>query len=121
MKTYMLIVRDVPADFDGLDAEAMAAIVARYRAWADALAERGRLAGGEKLADGGGRVVRGNGGRVAISDGPFAEAREVVGGYFLLRAEDEEDALRLLHDHPHLATRGSLELREVQPDPPAGA
>ncbi len=113
MKTFLLVVRDRPEDFAGLDAEAMAAIVARYSAWAAGLAEKGRLAGGQKLTDTGGRVVRGNGGRITIADGPFAESREVIGGYFMLLAEDEAEAMQLIVDHPHLATRGSLELREV--------
>jgi len=119
MKTFLLVVRDRPEDFAGLDAEAMAAIVARYTAWAATLAEKGRLAGGQKLSDAGGRVVRGNGGRIAISDGPFAESREVIGGYFVLLAEDESEAMQLIADHPHLATRGSLELREVDTSVPS--
>ncbi len=113
MKTYLLVVRDRPEDFAGIDAAAMASIVARYRAWGASLAARGRLVGGQKLVDGGGCVVRGSNGRLSIHDGAFAESREVVGGYYVLRAEDDEDALRLVADHPHLETRGSLELREV--------
>lgn len=114
MKTYMLVVRDRPEDFAGIDAAAMDAIVARYRAWGERLAASGKLVGGEKLVDGRGRVVRGNNGRLTVHDGAYAESREVIGGYWLLRAEDDEDALRLVSDHPHLETRGSLELREVE-------
>ncbi len=113
MKTYLLVVRDRPEDFAGLDEAAMTAIVARYRAWGAKLAARGRLVGGQKLVDGGGRVVRGNNGRLSVHDGAFTESREIVGGYYVLRAEDDEEALRLVSDHPHLETRGSLELREV--------
>jgi len=113
MKTYLLVVRDRPEDFAGLDEAAMTAIVARYRAWGEDLAGRGRLVGGQKLVDGGGRVVRGNNGQLSVHDGAFTESREIIGGYYVLRAEDDEEALRLVSDHPHLETRGSLELREV--------
>lgn len=121
LKSYLLVVRDRVEDYAGLDDAAMAAIVARYREWAAGLAARGRLAGGQKLAEDGGCVVRGNNGRLSVQDGPYAEAREVVGGYFVLLAADDQDALSLLADHPHLATRGSLELRAVDPDGDAPA
>jgi hypothetical protein len=51
-----------------------------------------------------------------ITDGPYAEAREVIGGLFILEAADYEEAVALSRDCPHLDF-GSIEIREIEPTP----
>jgi hypothetical protein len=52
------------------------------------------------------------GGRRAVVDGPFAEAKEIVGGFFLLDCATREDALAIAHECP-ATTWGTVEVREV--------
>ena len=49
-----------------------------------------------------------------VTDGPYAEAREVVGGYFTVRAADYDGAVAIARDCPHLA-HGWIEVREIEP------
>jgi hypothetical protein len=49
-----------------------------------------------------------------VVDGPYSEAKEVVGGYGIIQAANYEEALELTRDCPHLAF-GRLELRETDP------
>ena len=73
---------------------------------------------GHKLRDGEGRVMRKDGGSLKVSDGPFAEAREVMGGLFVIEAANYAAAVEIARDCPHL-DYGTIELREIQPTPSA--
>jgi hypothetical protein len=90
--TYLLLLLETPAEALPLSADEMAAIVHRYGAWAADLAARGFLVAGEKLADDGGRRLRRHGDRVLATDGPCAEAHDVMGGFFTLRAASHAEA-----------------------------
>jgi hypothetical protein len=90
-----------------------------YIEWSDRRAAQGRLVGGEKLADGTGRVLRGGAGQPSVTDGPFSETKEVVGGYLVLDVADYETAVETLRDHPHLLHGGTVEIREIEPLPVA--
>ena len=50
-----------------------------------------------------------------VTDGPFAEAKEVIGGYFTIEAADYNEAVEICSDCPHLTYGGRIELREVEP------
>lgn len=94
--------------------EAVASIVARYVAWSGELKRAGRLVRGDKLEDGTGRVLRRSGPTVQVTDGPFAEARELIGGYYIIEALDWDDAAALAQGCPHLELGGSIELRRLE-------
>ncbi|MEO1366489.1 MAG: YciI family protein [Acidobacteriota bacterium] len=112
MPNYMLILRDEPTAFEGMGPEEMQRIIARYTAWSEQLAAKGQLVDGNKLVDEVGRVVRRAGGQLRVLDGPFAEAKEIVGGYFTVEAESYDAAVDIAGDCPHL-DYGSVEIREV--------
>ena len=69
---------------------------------------------GHKLVDGEGRVMRGRVGSAQVTDGPYAEAREVIGGLFIVEARGYEEVVALCQDCPHLEF-GSIEIREIEP------
>lgn len=94
--------------------EAAASIVARYVAWSGELQRSGRLVRGDKLEDGTGRVLRKACGAVQVTDGPFAEARELVGGFYIIEAQDWDDAAAIARGCPHLELGGSIELRRLE-------
>ena len=114
MPKYMLILRgDVTADYSAYTPDDFAAILGEYEAWGQKLAAEGRLGAGHKLTDQGGMVIHPRPGqRVEITDGPFVEAKEVVGGYYILKADSYQHAAQLCQGHPNLRF-GSIEIREV--------
>ena len=86
MAQYMLLLHQVPHYNMDLPREKMLEMTRRYMAWADGLRQKGRLVGGEKLAAGGVRHIRTRDGKPVASDGPYAEAKDVIGGYFVIEA-----------------------------------
>lgn len=94
--------------------ETFRAIVQRHKDWADELRRKDRLRGGGSFSDDYGRVLRrGPGGRVTVWDGPFAETREVIGGYFTIAAASYDEAVEIAFGCPHLAFGGTIEIRQV--------
>ena len=119
MPQFMLLLHEDPADARALSPEEMQRIIERYGAWSRELAAQGRLAGGEKLADDGGRHVRPNGaarggGAAVVTDGPYVEGKEVVAGYFTVEAPDYDGAVAIASGCPHLA-HGWIEVRRIDP------
>lgn len=113
MPNYVLLLHENPAVFQDMSAEEMQAIINKYTAWSQPLQEAGKLAGGKKLADGQGRALRQVNGALSISDGPYTESKEVIGGFFEIIAEDYDAAVAIAQDCPHLAF-GVVEVREIE-------
>ncbi len=113
MPRFMLLLHESTTGAADLAADEIQAIIARYSAWADKLKAEGRHAGGQKLADdGGGRHMVGSGAALRVTDGPFAEAKEVIGGYFAVHAADYAEACRIAASCPHLEYGGRIEVRQ---------
>ncbi len=115
MPNYMLLLHEQTSDVSQLSPEDIEAVIAEYMAWSAKLAAQGKIRGGEKLRDEGGRHLHGFGDKFRVTDGPFVEAKEVIGGYFTIEAENYDEAVRLSSDCPHLKYGGWVELREVEP------
>jgi hypothetical protein len=103
MAQYILLLHQAPNYNADLPREKMLEMTKRYMAWADALRQKGRMVGGEKLGVGGVRHIRVKDGKPVVSDGPYAEAKEVIGGYFVIEAKDAAEAEAIAKDCPHLA------------------
>ncbi len=116
MPKYVLLLRDAENAYPNMSPEQMQAIVQRYVAWRAKVQQDGRSIMGHKLRDNQGRVVRGSSTGVKVTDGPFAEAREVMGGLFVIEAASYDEVVELTKDCPHLDF-GTIEIREVQPTP----
>ncbi len=114
MHTDLLLLHENPADPATLSADEMAAIVRRYSDWAADLAARGLLVAGEKLADDGGRRLRRGGERLLATDGPYAEAHDVIGGFFTVRAVSDAEAEALAASCQHLGGRNWMEIRRIE-------
>ncbi len=100
---YILLVRGDEPDRRFPEAQ----LVAEYRAWANDLASRGALVGGEKLADDSGRWVS----TAERSDEELH--RSNVSGFFLIRASSYDEAVDLARQSPHVAYGGILEVRAI--------
>jgi hypothetical protein len=115
MPKFMLLLHETPSDFQDVTPEQMQAVIERYRTWSQGLAQAGKMAGGEKLKEEGGRHLRRSpqgSGRVEVTDGPYAEAREVMGGYFTIEAADYDEAVEVAKGCPHMEN-GWIEVRQV--------
>ena len=112
MPSYLMLLNEPPSTDDGPapSAEQIQATIARYRAWRESLGERIRM--GEKLVDAPGRLVARQDGALHVTDGPYAEVKEVLGGVFILEAPSYDEAAALCEDCPHLDF-GTIHLREV--------
>ena len=60
-----------------------------------------------------GARVRKSNGKVTVTDGPFTEAKEVVGGFAILRANSKEEAIQLARDFLQVVGEGECELRQI--------
>ena len=112
---YMLLIYENEAGFAGLPEAERAAIYAEYRAFTEEIAKSGNLIGGDELQPTAtATVVHVEGGRTLVTDGPFAETREQLGGYYLVEAKDLDEAVALAARIPS-ARSGHVEVRPVMP------
>ncbi len=113
---FLLLFRHSPEGPDPTPAE-MEQIMGKWMAWMKGMGARGELAGANRLQDSG-RVIRGPGGKT-VTDGPFAEAKEIVGGYILVQARDLAAATVIARGCPGLDHGDTIvEIRPVEPLPP---
>jgi hypothetical protein len=91
-----------------------AAQMREFRAWTDEIRAAGRMRSGNKLTDDAGRIVKSLNGRISTTDGPYAESKEVLGGFYVINASDYADACRLAGSCPHLKYGYRVELRQVE-------
>jgi hypothetical protein len=81
--------------------------------WVSTMDGRGLRITGDALAPAGeAAVVRVRGGKVMVTDGPFLETKEVLGGFDLLECRDMAEAVEVAAAHP-FATRGVMEIRAI--------
>ena len=114
MPSFMLLLHRPLERRSMADPETVAKVTREYMDWADRTRAAGRLKGGSKLTDDAGRILRNQGGRVAATDGPFVESKEIVGGYFLLSAGDYAEACRIASECPHMKYGSHIEVRQVE-------
>lgn len=87
--------------FSDLSPEAMQALASQCPAHDDALRASGRLVMQASLGEPAQtRTIHPKNGKSSITDGPFAETKEQVGGFFIIDAQDMDDALRIAALHP---------------------
>jgi hypothetical protein len=116
MTQYLLLLYQTPSYNVDLPREKMMEMTRRYMTWADGMRQKGKLVGGEKLAAGGVRHIKVTNGKPMASDGPYAEAKDVLGGYFVIEAKDAAEAEAITRDCPHLAIAATnwVEIRPIE-------
>jgi hypothetical protein len=117
MKEFMYIFRNVKGAeeaFARMSPKEMEADMKLWNDWMGNLAQSGKLVGGQPLLPTG-KVVRP---AKKITDGPYIEGKDIVGGYVVVKAKDFEEAITLSEGCPmYLAPEGSVEVREIMPIP----
>ena len=92
-------------------AEEMQANMGKWMAWIDRLAQAGKYVSGEPLLPGS-KVIKGS--HKNVTDGPFTEGKDIIGGYFIVNAEDYDEAVALCEGYPDYETGGTVIVRQVQ-------
>jgi hypothetical protein len=113
---YLLLFRGSDNWHMELSLEELQQVMGKIKAWFDGLAEKGIVKGGQPL-EAEGRTVSGKGGRT-VSDGPFAESKETIGGYALILAESMDEAVKIAQGCPPLEYGDSIEVRPVAEECP---
>jgi hypothetical protein len=114
MAKFLLMLHQTPGVWKDLSPEEMQQKVVKYQAWVDKIRTSGRHVSSEKLGEEGGKRLNLENGKVTVVDGPYSESKEIVGGYFLFRAEDYAEAIELTRDCPFLED-GRIEIRQTDP------
>jgi hypothetical protein len=113
MPNYLFLLHENPAAFAKVSPEEMQAIIQKYAKWKERMQHAGVVVGGTKLQDGTGRVLRQKGGKTTVTDGPYTEGREVIGGIFEVKAENFDAAVEAAQECPHVEY-GVIEIRAVE-------
>lgn len=111
MAKFMFVYRDSSdADQADVSPEVMQQVIEQWMTWIQGAMEAGWMVEPGDALKGEGKVVRGD---MVITDGPFAESKELVGGYSMVEAADLAAAAALAEGCPSLSVGGSVEVREL--------
>ena len=107
---YVLLIYDDPAQWADVSDEQLKSIYGEYMA----VSELPNITGGSQLqpADTA-RSVRVKDGKSIVSDGPFAETKEVLGGFYIVEADSSEEAEQIAARIPSARMGGTVEIRPV--------
>jgi hypothetical protein len=110
---YMLLIHDDPSAWAGMTEEQVNAVMGEYFAYSDAIRKEGIFVAGDALQgrDAAHTVRMRNGERI-VADGPFAETKEIVGGYYVVDCDTLDQALDAASRIPS-ARFGAIEVRPV--------
>jgi len=107
MAQFMLLLYDDPSHWATLSPEEMQKAIEKYTAWRKKAVDSNRLAGDP------GKVIRSQNGKPRVTDGPYSETKEVLGGYYTIEAANYDEAVKLAMTHPHVEYGNAVEIRQV--------
>ena len=116
MPQFMLISQDsteIPEGFE-ITPEIIQGILQKYNDWAESLQKSGHLVSLNKLRDEPGKHITGTGKNMVVRDGPYAETKEIIGGYWIITAANYDEAVKLASGCPSLEFGSRVEVREVE-------
>ena len=109
MSDFLFLYR--PPDGPALSPEQMAAVMPKWMSWMKDLDERGHIKAPGNPLERRGKLVTGK--QQSVTDGPFAEAKDLINGYTLIQAGDLNQAAELAKGCPMLDGGGSVEVRPI--------
>jgi hypothetical protein len=115
---YMLLYRS-DEWYNSLSREELQKLMDQNKAWIERLTAQGKAKPGRAL-ERRGAIVSGKSGRF-VTDGPFTESKEAIGGYLVLNVETIDEAIAIAQSSPGLAYGGSIEVRPVAEECPLDA
>lgn len=110
MKEFMMIFIGKNYQELGLSPEELQVQMGKWFSWGDKMGKQGILKGGHALTP---DIKRVSGPNQTITDGPFAESKEMVGGYYIVSANSFDEVVKIAEDYPDYAYGNTVEIREV--------
>jgi hypothetical protein len=114
MKDFMFIFRYSNPEAVNFTPEQGQANMQKWFKWIGELSAKGQYVGGDPLVPEG-KTVKGK--KPVATDGPFAEGKELLGGYIVVKAESLDEAADLAFGFPDFELEGSVEIREIMKMP----
>ncbi len=114
MKDYLLLFRggDAGRTDEQKNPEKWKEHMAKWKTWMENLGKEQKFISGLPLGKDGSVI---NGSKKNVTDGPFTEGKEIVGGYLMIKAADHGEAVELAKGCPLLDHEGTVEVRELLP------
>ncbi|MGH8123683.1 MAG: YciI family protein [Rudaea sp.] len=110
---YLLLIYANENEEAAMKSDAMTAMLGEYRAFTQSIIQGGQFKAGDALKPTAtATTVRVRNGKIAVTDGPFAETREQLGGSYLIEAKDLDEATAIAARIPS-AKHGSIEVRPI--------
>jgi hypothetical protein len=111
---YALLIYDDPQAWAEADEASKGAMYAEYEKFSNGLVEKGAMRGGEQLAPAtSATTVTMENGKTLTTDGPFAETKEQLGGFFLIECDTLDQALEAAGQIPSVKYGGKVEVRPI--------
>jgi hypothetical protein len=110
MEKFMLIFHGGQLPEEQRTPETMQAGMGKWMTWIDKLAKAGKYVAGEPLMPGG-KLISGS--SKGVTDGPYTEGKEIVGGFFIVNAADYNEAVALCDDYPDYENGGKVQVRQI--------
>jgi hypothetical protein len=111
MKEFLMIFRSEKMDYSKLTPEQTQSILKQWQDWMGGIASKGQFVGTNRLFPEG-KTVKAN---KVVSDGPYMEGKELIGGYLIVNAESLEEAAEIAKGCPIFNFNGHVEVRPVMP------
>ncbi|MBI3812466.1 MAG: hypothetical protein HY283_09730 [Nitrospirae bacterium] len=113
MAQFMLLIRNEGADFSKYSAKDFDQLMKSFQSWTQKIMKEGKFLAGEKLAKDLGKSLKVKRDEIVI-DGPYADSKDAIGGFYIIKAKGMNEALEIGRECPCLSYGGSLEVREVE-------
>ena len=114
---YLLLIYNNERNWTELNDKDVTSLKGEYRTFTEQIAKSGHYKGGNALQPTNtATTVRVRDGKRQTTDGPFAETREQLGGYYLIDAKDLDEAIEIASGIPGART-GGIEVRPIMPTP----
>jgi hypothetical protein len=115
---YLLLIYENEKAWEGMSEADQGAIFQEYMDYTNGIKKKGNYIAGEALQPvATATTVRVKNGKTLTTDGPFAETREQLGGFYMVEAKDLDEAIKLAAGIPAVRM-GSIEVRPIMPTPP---
>ena len=113
MSHFMVLIHNEEADLSKYSPSDLQSLMKQFQTWTEKITKDGHFVAGDKLTKDPGKTVKVKNGKVFV-DGPYAESKEAIGGYYLIKANSMDEALEVVKGCPALTYGGILEVREVE-------
>jgi hypothetical protein len=113
MSQFILFIRGGSDLSENLSPEQIQTAIERYSTWARKLRAEGKLISAERLKENESYLLSTKNGQIVV-DGPFAETKETIGGFFIVNADNLEQAIEIARESPAMSHGGMVELMEIE-------